>query len=143
MPFPIPETISDWVQAFGAPISGIIWGDKRTQPIIAYASPPYRSQKSLRPELVPILPTVSKEGNLGEGCRYPQKTTKPFGQFARKRDSNRRGGLDGSVGWKRFHITRITRMQTLQEYHSKHTNCHLRKQPIFATSPLVCPRNDL
>ena len=34
-------------------------------------------------------------------------------------------------------------MQTLQECHSTHTNCHLRKQPIFATSPLVCPRNDL
>ena len=42
-------------------------------------------------------------------------------------------------------------MQTLeeeQEYQSTHINCHLknsslRKQPNFATSPLVCPRNDL
>ena len=67
--------MGEWIQTFGATVSGVVWVDKRYmylwlvnscleyhRPIITNACPPKQSQKSLHPKLVPILPRVSEVG---------------------------------------------------------------------------------
>ena len=69
-PFQKPQR--EWLHAFGATISGIVWVDKHYlwmsngcfehhQPIITNACPTKRCQKSLHPKLVSIFPGVSKK----------------------------------------------------------------------------------
>ena len=69
----------EWAQAFGATISGIDWLGKRYlwlvygclgyhRPIVTNACPPKWSQRSLLPQLVPILPGVAE----GRNAQIPQ-----------------------------------------------------------------------
>ena len=84
-PPPLPFSVrvklqGEWVQVFGAMISGIILLDKRYlwlingfleyhPPIITNTCPPKWSQKSLRLKLVSFLPRVSFwSGELGSAC---------------------------------------------------------------------------
>ena len=64
----LQKLLGEWVQAFGAKMSGIVWVDGiqgNHQPIISNAGPPKRSQNSLRRKLIPNLPIVSGVGNKG------------------------------------------------------------------------------